>query len=169
MRTRLVLAVAALVLAGCTPWQAAIVNGASGRSDASQLATDATWYRARWCADPAGSVQVLHALGLDGTRLRTAGPVPSCHPTGWLDLGHGVWGPPILTRIRACESGGDYTARNPRSSAAGAWQFLGSTWASVTGSPAPASAYPPATQDAAAVKLYRRSGTSPWSPSRHCW
>ncbi len=81
----------------------------------------------------------------------------------------------ILARIRGCESGsgpssaGDYGAKNPRSSASGAYQFLDSTWRSVTGLAAPASAHPPSVQDAAAARLYASSGTTPWNASRGCW
>lgn len=81
----------------------------------------------------------------------------------------------ILARIRGCESGsgpnspGNYRAENRSSSASGAYQFLDSTWRSTTGLRPPASAYSPAVQDAAARKLFSRSGTSPWAPSRHCW
>ena len=51
-------------------------------------------------------------------------------PDGWVDLGHGSWGPAILVDIRRCESGNDYSAQNPVSSARGAWQVLRSRWAS---------------------------------------
>ncbi len=75
----------------------------------------------------------------------------------------------VLARIRECESGGNYQAKNPRSSASGAFQFLDSTWRSTTGLAPPASAYPPATQDAAARTLYASSGTRPWNASKACW
>lgn len=77
--------------------------------------------------------------------------------------------PSILVAIRNCESGGSYTAKNPRSSASGAYQFLDSTWTSTTGLAPPARAYSAAQQDAAALKLYRSSGTVPWNASRSCW
>lgn len=83
--------------------------------------------------------------------------------------------PGVLARIRGCESGsgpsspGNYRAENSRSTASGAYQFLDGTWRSTTGLKPPASAYPPAVQDAAALTLYRRSGTRPWNASRHCW
>jgi hypothetical protein len=34
----------------------------------------------------------------------------------------------VLERIKRCESGGRYTAQNPRSTASGAYQFLDSSW-----------------------------------------
>jgi hypothetical protein len=80
-----------------------------------------------------------------------------------------------LRRIRGCESAwdpnhpGDYTAKNPSSSASGAYQFLDRTWVSTTGLPAPARAHSPATQDRAALKLYNSQGTAPWESSRSCW
>lgn len=83
--------------------------------------------------------------------------------------------PEVLKRIRGCESGngpqsrGDYRAENAQSSASGAYQFLDSTWRSVTGTRPPASSHSRAAQDAAALKLYRQSGTSPWRSSRSCW
>jgi hypothetical protein len=44
----------------------------------------------------------------------------------------------IAMRVMGCESGGNPSAKNPRSTAAGLWQFLRSTWdraAAATGSP----------------------------------
>lgn len=65
-----------------------------------------------------------------------------------------------LAAIRACESGGNYSA-NTGNGFYGAYQFTQQTWASVggTGSPAAAS---PAEQDARAAALLARSGSSPW-------
>ena len=101
--------------------------------------------------------------------------------------------PSILWRIAGCESGNggrgvNYRARNPRSSAAGGWQFLSGTWryvartyagtwdangwghlrqeALATRSMAGAR---PEVQQAAAVVLYQREGTRPWLASRRCW
>ena len=78
--------------------------------------------------------------------------------------------PAILITIRGCESGHDYTARNPRSSASGAFQFIDSTWRAYGDSRWPRAYLAPRdVQDAAALRLYRDSGTSPWNASRSCW
>ena len=70
-----------------------------------------------------------------------------------------------LEQIKQAESGGNYNAKNPRSSASGAYQFLDTTWRSVTGLPGSARDYPKATQDEAARKLYAAQGSAPWAAS----
>jgi hypothetical protein len=101
--------------------------------------------------------------------------------------------PGILWRIAGCESGNggrgiNYTARNPRSSASGGWQFLSGTWRYVARTYAgtwDALGYGhlrgealsvsrmgharPEVQQAAALVLYNREGTRPWNASRRCW
>ncbi|WP_142671762.1 transglycosylase family protein, partial [Staphylococcus arlettae] len=70
-----------------------------------------------------------------------------------------------LKQIAQRESGGDITAINPSSGAAGKYQFLQSTWDSVAPAEyvgqSPASA-PESVQDAAAVELYNTAGASQW-------
>ncbi|MBF2757850.1 MULTISPECIES: transglycosylase family protein [unclassified Staphylococcus] len=70
-----------------------------------------------------------------------------------------------LQQIAQRESGGDITAINPSSGAAGKYQFLQSTWDSVAPAQykgvSPAQA-PEHVQDAAAVKLYNTAGPSQW-------
>ncbi len=80
-------------------------------------------------------------------------------PTSLLPCGGDL--PPCYVKQR--ESGGSYSARNPTSSASGAWQFLDSTWAGFGGYP---SAYlaPPDVQDARARELWNHgAGCGHWS------
>lgn len=165
--TRLTAVAVAVVLAGCTPTQAARVNHLLGRPQTS-LGADAAVYQRIACDDPAAAVTALgdeldHVVGDEGA--------PSCHPPGWVDLGHGVYGPAVLLRVRWCESRDDYQAENPRSSSSGGWQFISRTWRYVTGTPPPASSYPASVQDDAAVRLLTMpgGGLGHWAPSRHCW
>lgn len=63
-------------------------------------------------------------------------------------------------RVMACESGGDPYADNPRSTAAGLYQFLASTWAATPY--AASSVYDPTSNVAAAAWLWSRQGWTPW-------
>ena len=76
--------------------------------------------------------------------------------------------PAVLLRIRECESGGDYRAENPTSSASGAWQITRGTWNHHRGYPTAGSA-PRWVQDEKALLLYADRGTQPWVSSRACW
>ncbi|KAA9393285.1 transglycosylase [Kocuria coralli] len=80
-------------------------------------------------------------------------------------------GIPVLEQIKTCESGGDYSAVNASSGASGAYQFLDSTWQSLSASSGytTAASAPESVQDAAAVELYDAQGTSPWLASQSCW
>lgn len=78
---------------------------------------------ARWLAAQPGPVLILAqplsqqvwAAGVEGWR-----PLVAAHfPPGQVDT---------AMRVLACESAGDPNAKNPRSSAAGLWQFIRSTW-----------------------------------------
>ena len=79
--------------------------------------------------------------------------------------------PPVLDRIKRCESGGNYRAVNPSSGANGAYQFLDSTWRALPESRgyAKASRAPAWVQDRAARRVYAQLGTRPWAASRRCW
>lgn len=80
-------------------------------------------------------------------------------------------GVPVLEQIKSCESGGDYTAVNASSGASGAYQFLDSTWQSLSASAgySTAASAPESVQDAAALELYNAQGTTPWAASESCW
>lgn len=73
--------------------------------------------------------------------------------------------------VKHCESSGNYTAQNPKSTASGAYQFLDTTWAGLNAGKGYAHAKdaPKAVQDAAFAELYAQAGASPWEASRHCW
>ena len=76
----------------------------------------------------------------------------------------------IARRVAQCESGLDPNAQNPVSSASGLFQFIDSTWRSVTGLAPPASAYSVDTQVNAFWELWDGgSGAGHWAPSQHCW
>jgi hypothetical protein len=79
--------------------------------------------------------------------------------------------PPILERIKRCESGGNYRAVNPSSGAAGAYQFMFTTWHALPESRGyrTAANAPAWIQDAAARRVYGMYGTRPWAASRSCW
>lgn len=77
----------------------------------------------------------------------------------------------VLALIQQHESGGNYTAQNPTSTASGAYQFVNTTWQQVaqqTGAGtqyASAAQAPPAVQDANALWLLRNYGpnsTTSW-------
>jgi uncharacterized protein YabE (DUF348 family) len=65
-----------------------------------------------------------------------------------------------LTRLRACEAGGNY-ARNSGNGYYGAYQYNLSTWANYSGYARPDLA-PPAVQDQKAYETYVRRGWQPW-------
>jgi hypothetical protein len=69
--------------------------------------------------------------------------------------------PRILVRIAECESGGDPRAVSRDGRYRGKYQFTLATWRSLGGSGDPAQAAE-SVQDRLALRLYRRSGTSPW-------
>jgi hypothetical protein len=99
------------------------------------------------------------------TTKRRPKQAPATAPRGWE-----YWS----MRIRGCESHGrpdaqpDYKAKNPDSSASGAYQITDTTWGGRFGV-SHASDATPAQQDAVASELYRRHGTADWLASAPCW
>jgi hypothetical protein len=75
----------------------------------------------------------------------------------------------IAACIRKYESGGDYRAQNPYSTASGAYQFLDSTWRRVTGRHDRAKNAPKSVQDKAFYKLWNHGrGASQWTTAHKC-
>ena len=70
--------------------------------------------------------------------------------------------PRVLVRIAECESGGNPRAVSRDGRYRGKFQFTRATWRALGGRGDPAKA-PEALQDRVALRLYRRSGTSPWA------
>lgn len=120
-------------------------------------------------ADPTASTDP--AAPTDPTA--TTPPPAETHPEGYVDAGNGVWIPSVMVAIRRCESHDNYKAVNPSSGAAGAYQFLASSWASYGFATKygvkSAKDATPAQQDEAALGAYLRSGTKPWNASKSCW
>ena len=79
--------------------------------------------------------------------------------------------PPILERIKQCESGGNYRAVNPSSGAAGAYQFMYTTWRALPESRGYSNAsYAPSwLTGPGRAEPVRAMGTRPWDASRACW
>lgn len=150
-----------LTLAACTPTQ---LDGWSALLDvdvdphdphALALATDA------WCAHGPALVDLV---GAEAVEVMDPAPV-ACPPPGWVDLGHGVHGPPHLLDIRRCESTDRYDAVSPSGRYRGGYQFDQATWDGVAPDGwvgADPAAAPGWVQDAAAVELYERRGAQPW-------
>lgn len=83
--------------------------------------------------------------------------------------GGGDWVERVRLCIRHAESRDNYTARSATGKYTGAYQFSNATWQSTTGTPGPASAYPPAVQDAAFLKLFNGGkGGSQWTTYARC-
>lgn len=74
----------------------------------------------------------------------------------------------LKDRIICCESGGDYTAQNPVSTASGRYQFLDTTWNNYKGY-SKARLAPPGVQDEYFNLHFEQNGSTPWLASKHCW
>lgn len=113
--------------------------------------------------DVAAWQRALNAVGASGSGQVAA--------TSTASSGGGAYGLEGIARtIARCESGLDPNAENPRSSASGLFQFIDSTWRSVTGLAPPASAYSVSTQTSAFYDLWDGgAGAHNWAPSSHCW
>jgi peptidoglycan hydrolase-like protein with peptidoglycan-binding domain len=102
----------------------------------------------------------LVADGVVGPRTRAAlGLRPFSSRT--LQRASGVRVPRILRLIAECESGGNPAMVSRGGTYRGKYQFSIATWRALGGRGDPAEA-PESVQDRLALKLYRRSGTSPW-------
>lgn len=69
-----------------------------------------------------------------------------------------------LDEIARDESGGNYAAQNPKSSASGKYQVLDSTWDGYAGYESAKDA-PPEVQERWAREAYAKSGSRPWRES----
>lgn len=144
-------------------------TSASPTSDDDAEATD----NAEAAADGAEAAEaepaeVEPAAPSTSTTSTTAAP-----DNGYVDAGHGVLVPPILLKIRFCESTDNYSAANPASSARGAYQFLTGSWKAYGHADrygvTQAHLASPAQQDEAALITWQADGTRPWLASKHCW
>lgn len=159
--TRLLLA--SLALTACTPqqidtWATLLDLPDVDANDphAQALAADA------WCQHGA---ELAALVGPEAVDAMPPGDLPACPPPGWVDLGHGVYGPPHLLDIRRCESTDRYDAVSPSGRYRGGYQFDQATWDGVAPDGwvgADPAAAPGWVQDAAAVELYERRGAQPW-------
>jgi hypothetical protein len=110
------------------------------------------------CRHLAKSLRTLRAMRFRGSRMLRASH-PYIPPAQTRTLRAPVGG--TLSRIAACESGGNIHAVNPNGHY-GKYQFDMGTWASVGGSGNPANASE-AEQDKRAAMLYSERGGAPWA------
>lgn len=76
----------------------------------------------------------------------------------------------LAEKIIQCESGWDYTAQNPNSTAYGAGQFLNGTWKYIQKKwGIELDRYNKEDQLYAMVRLLEEEGTKHWITSKHCW
>lgn len=101
----------------------------------------------------------------EGWKERQEAPEPTSTTTSW---GTQIGPFAIPTYIVMCESGGNYDAENPTSSASGAYQLIDSTFLGTAAGAASgfthASDAPPHIQDAAAAEVWNGgAGASAWA------
>lgn len=151
------------LLAACTPGQVIRYGEATRVQVGAETAHQAL------CADPHAVAALLDADDLAYV-LGDEALVP-CPEPEILDVGVHAH----LARIRACESGDDYSAVSASGAYRGAYQFSRSTWnytaANLAGRPDlvgvdPAVA-PPPDQDTMALALYAAQGSAPWPVCRY--
>ena len=76
----------------------------------------------------------------------------------------------LAEKIIQCESGWDYTAQNPNSTAFGAGQFLNGTWKYIQKKwDIKLDRYNKEDQLYAMVRLLEEEGTKHWITSKNCW
>jgi hypothetical protein len=76
----------------------------------------------------------------------------------------------LAYKIIECESGWDYTAQNPNSTAYGAGQFLNGTWSYIQKKwGIKLDRYNKEDQLYATIRLLKEESWKHWSESKHCW
>jgi hypothetical protein len=76
----------------------------------------------------------------------------------------------LAEKIIQCESGWDYTAQNPNSTAYGAGQFLNGTWSYIQKKwGIKLDRYNKEDQLYATIRLLKEESWKHWSESKHCW
>jgi peptidoglycan hydrolase-like protein with peptidoglycan-binding domain len=136
--------------------QAALGLKPTGRFTASTARAVRSFQRPNGLAvDGIVGPQTAAALGLPSGTAASAGDADATAAAAPGDAAS------VLTKIAACESGGDPTAISGDGQYRGKYQFTRATWQAMGGTGDPAKAEE-ATQDAMAAKLYAQRGSAPW-------
>ena len=119
-------------------------------------------------ATAAAQAAAAQAAAARARAVTAAPPAPAATPAAATTPAGGVsdassTNTPDWACIRQHESNDNYAEGN-----GGAYQFEFGTWTALTGLPSPAEDYPPAVQDAAALKLFSQRGWEPWSTRYVC-